>query len=91
MPGRNRFQAEFVPREVGPHCIQASILDVEIVGSPFACEVYDISRVRVSKMLRGVVGKPYEFESKYAVKVTLEPYLKNTSELDHCQTRNYWL
>ena len=35
---------------------------MEIVGSPFACEVYDIRQVRCSKFIRGAVGKPYEIE-----------------------------
>ena len=62
--GRHLLKAEFVPREVGPHCIQATIGDIEIQGSPFACEVYDISRVRISKKHKGIVGKPYNFDSE---------------------------
>ena len=41
--------------------------DFEIPGSPFGCEVYDISQVRVGKMPKGLVGKPYEFDSKYKI------------------------
>ena len=67
--GRTLLKAEFVPREVGPHCIQATIGDIEIQGSPFACEVYDISRVRISKLHKGIVGKPYNFEGE-AIEMT---------------------
>ena len=45
--------------------IAISIGDVEITGSPFACECYDISQVRVSRLENGVVGKKYSFDGKY--------------------------
>ena len=59
-----RDQCTFIPH-TGPHCIQASIGDYEITGSPFACEVYDLSKVKVSKLLKGVLGKPYDFEGEF--------------------------
>ena len=46
----------------GAHCIQMTVADIEIVGSPFVCEVYDASRVEVNIQPRAVVGKPYDFE-----------------------------
>jgi len=49
----------------GPHCIQASIADIEIPGSPFGCEVYDINQVEVGNFQKGLVGKPYEFDSMF--------------------------
>ena len=64
VPGKNLLRAEFVPKEIGPHCIQVTIGELEIPGSPFGCEVYDINRVKVSKMPRGVIGKPADFEGK---------------------------
>lgn len=65
IPGKHLLKAEFVPREVGPHCIQATIGDIEIQGSPFACDVYDITRVALSRLHKGLVGSPYNFESEY--------------------------
>ena len=58
------LKAEFVPVEVGPHCITVTIADIEIAGSPFVCEVYDTSKVRVSQLSNAVVGKPCEFEGR---------------------------
>jgi hypothetical protein len=37
---------------------------MEIQGSPFACDVYDISRVNVNKPSKGLVGQTYNFESQ---------------------------
>jgi hypothetical protein len=52
---------------VGPHCIQVTVADIETVGSPFACEVYDINRVDVNIKPRAVVGKAYDFEGEILV------------------------
>jgi len=36
--------------------------DVEVSGSPFVCEVYDVDHVYVDMPRRAVVGKLYEFQ-----------------------------
>ena len=61
------LKAEFVPIEVGAHCINVTIGDVLLLGSPFACTVYDIRQIYISKLHRGVVGKPYEFEGNFCI------------------------
>ena len=38
--------------------------DVEIQGSPFFPEVYDVGLVHVGKVPDGVVSKPIKFEGK---------------------------
>ena len=59
-----RLKAEFVPIEVGAHCINVTLGDILLQGSPFACTVYDIRQIYISKLHRGIVGKPYEFDGK---------------------------
>ncbi len=61
----HRLRAEFVPIEVGPHCINVTVGDIELQGSPFACEVYDIGAVKVAPLKKGIVGRPYDIDSKF--------------------------
>lgn len=43
-----KYTANFTPNEVGRHNIDV-ILDKNLVkGSPFPCNVYDVSRVKIS-------------------------------------------
>lgn len=41
--------------------------DIELDGSPFGCEVYDISRISVIGLEEGFVGTPCEFTGKAAL------------------------
>ncbi len=61
----HKVKAEFVPIEVGAHCINVTVGDILLPGSPFACAVYDIKQIYISKLPRGIVGKNYEFEGEY--------------------------
>ncbi|KDR11639.1 Filamin-A [Zootermopsis nevadensis] len=57
----DKFTAEFMPIEVGRHSV-AVILDGEPVkGSPFACNIYDVSKVRITGLGPSKVGKPATF------------------------------
>jgi len=48
---------------LGAHCIQVTAGELEVPGSPFMCEVFDIDHVYVNMPPhRAVVGKLYEFE-----------------------------
>ena len=49
---------------LGPHCILVSVGELEILGSPFACQVYDVTKIRVKHLPSGVVGKPFDMDSK---------------------------
>ena len=39
--------------------------DVEVSGSPFVCEVFDVDHVHVSMPSRAVAGKLYEFQGPF--------------------------
>ncbi|XP_068086528.1 filamin-A isoform X1 [Anabrus simplex] len=57
----DKFVAEFTPREVGRHVV-AVVLDGEAVkGSPFACNVYDVSKVKITGLGPSKIGKPATF------------------------------
>ncbi|KAK6644516.1 hypothetical protein RUM43_000783 [Polyplax serrata] len=56
-----KYTANFTPNEVGRHNIDV-ILDKNLVkGSPFPCNVYDVSRVKISGLGPTKVGKPATF------------------------------
>ena len=40
--------AEYQPSEVGPHSVSVLLDGQAVHGSPFTCNVYDVSRVLVS-------------------------------------------
>lgn len=56
------FKVEFVPNEVGRHKISVKYADVEISGSPFFTEVYDMNLVRVGQIPDGIVKQPIHFD-----------------------------
>ncbi|GIY41276.1 filamin-A [Caerostris darwini] len=56
------FDVGFKPQEVGPHQVLVTLDDSPLPGSPFLCNVYDVSKVKVSKLVPGVVGKPCTFQ-----------------------------
>ena len=56
------FTLSFLPTEVGPHQIIVVMDGVTLPASPFACNVYDVSKVRVTGLSGGSVGKPVTFQ-----------------------------
>ncbi|XP_078614622.1 filamin-A-like isoform X4 [Branchiostoma floridae x Branchiostoma japonicum] len=52
------FTAEYTPLEAGDHTISVTFAGRTISGSPFTCNVYDVSRVRVLDIPKGIPGKP---------------------------------
>ncbi|XP_035227901.1 filamin-A-like, partial [Stegodyphus dumicola] len=56
------FDVTFNPQEVGPHQVLVTLDDVPLPGSPFTCNVYDVFKVKVSKLVPGFVGKPCTFQ-----------------------------
>ncbi|GFQ94830.1 filamin-A [Trichonephila clavata] len=56
------FDVSFKPQEVGPHQVLVTLDDSPLPGSPFLCNVYDVSKVKVSKLVPGIVGKPCTFQ-----------------------------
>ncbi|XP_047736004.1 filamin-A [Hyalella azteca] len=55
------FTAEFTPDEVGAHTIIVNYNDSAVSGTPFTCKVYDASKVGVSLLPRGAIGKSLQF------------------------------
>ncbi|XP_022694817.1 filamin-C-like isoform X2 [Varroa jacobsoni] len=55
------YSAEFHPREVGPQRVEVLLGGEHVAGSPFVCNVYDVNKVVVSGLTRGIVGKPVVF------------------------------
>ncbi|OQR79827.1 hypothetical protein BIW11_05461, partial [Tropilaelaps mercedesae] len=53
--------AQFHPREVGPQKVAVLIAGEHVSGSPFVCNVYDVNKVVVTGLTRGIVGKPVTF------------------------------
>ncbi|XP_076033181.1 filamin-A-like isoform X8 [Oratosquilla oratoria] len=58
---RAGFTAEFTPLEVGAHTIIVNYNDSAVSGTPFTCKVYDASKVGVSHLPRGAIGKSLQF------------------------------
>lgn len=56
------FEAEFHPTEVGPNQVNVVLDGTPVPGSPFTCNVYDVSKVRVTGLNPGVVNKPVTFQ-----------------------------
>ncbi|KAH9369761.1 hypothetical protein HPB48_007728 [Haemaphysalis longicornis] len=56
------FEAEFHPSEVGPNQVNVILDGAPVLGSPYTCNVYDVSKVRVTGLNPGVVNKPVTFQ-----------------------------
>ncbi|OQV23311.1 Filamin-B [Hypsibius exemplaris] len=59
---QTKFRAEYIPVEIGPHIITVLYAETPISGSPFTCNVYDATRIRVSDIPHGIVGRPVKFQ-----------------------------
>ena len=55
--------------------MNATIGELIIPGSPFAAEVYDITRIKVTGLKKGVIGKPYDFGSRFNLQVNFLQFL----------------
>ena len=55
------FLAEFTPTEIGPHMISVEYNSEPVDGTPFVGNTYDASKVTVSPIPQGKVGKPLQF------------------------------
>lgn len=50
---------------IGDHSVEVKIDGVHVEGSPFLVKAYDASKVRVTDINTGFVGKPVNFNSEY--------------------------
>ncbi|KAL1490329.1 hypothetical protein ABEB36_013043 [Hypothenemus hampei] len=56
-----QFEVSFTPFDVGDHSVEVRLPNGHIEGSPFLVKAYDASRVTVTDIMDGVVGKPVSF------------------------------
>ncbi|GLH04456.1 Uncharacterized protein GBIM_10161 [Gryllus bimaculatus] len=56
-----RFCAEFTPTEVGRYSMAVNVDGEPVKGSPFACNVYDVGKVKITGLGPAKVGKPATF------------------------------
>ena len=55
---------DFIPNEIGPHEIRFyHIEDKRILLGKFICQVYDISKIRVSDLPLAIAHRPYQLTS----------------------------
>ncbi|XP_046560615.1 filamin-A-like isoform X1 [Haliotis rubra] len=59
---RSAFRADYTPHEIGLYKVHVEYSGVEIKGSPFTCNVYDPSLIRVTSPGRGYLGRPIHFQ-----------------------------
>ena len=71
LPGQAKVKAEFTPRVVGTHCVQALMGSVEVEGSPFAVEAYDLHRIKLLTSQRAVVGQTCQLDGETSARVSL--------------------
>lgn len=49
---------------LGDHSVEVKVDGIHVEGSPFLVKAYDASKVRVTDINTGFVGKPVNFNSK---------------------------
>ncbi|KAI8503891.1 hypothetical protein Bbelb_179590 [Branchiostoma belcheri] len=62
--GVGDFTCHFTPTEIGPHIIVVTVLRESIDGSPFTCQTFDLSKVKVGPVQDTTVGQEMSFWSK---------------------------
>ncbi|XP_042865445.1 filamin-A-like isoform X5 [Penaeus japonicus] len=70
----NKVTAEFQPGEVGPHTINVLMDGESVGGSPFTCNIYDVTKVQVTGLDHTKVNRPVTFtvDASQAGEGTLE-------------------
>lgn len=74
-----KYESEFVPNEVGPHQVHVLSNGEPIAGSPFPCNVYDVSRIEVTGLHSTPAGQRATFtvDASQAGEGTLELVITN--------------
>lgn len=57
----NKYDVTFIPLDVGDHSVEVKLPGGHVEGSPFLIKAYDASRVNVTDITDGIVGKPVNF------------------------------
>ncbi|XP_023287665.1 filamin-A isoform X2 [Orussus abietinus] len=60
-PFEGRYNISFTPNEVGRHNISVLVDDEPIKGSPFACNIYDVTKIHVSGLTEAILGQATTF------------------------------
>nr|XP_033193689.1 filamin-B isoform X2 [Bombus vancouverensis nearcticus] len=60
-PIEGKYNISFVPMEVGRHNISILVDNEHVKGSPFACNVYDVTKVHVSGLSEALLGQATTF------------------------------
>ncbi|XP_011691185.1 PREDICTED: filamin-A [Wasmannia auropunctata] len=60
-PIDGKYNVSFVPTEVGRHNISVLVDGESIKGSPFACNIYDVTKVHVSGLTEALLGQATTF------------------------------
>jgi len=58
----------------GDHSVEVKLAHVHVEGSPFLVKAYDATKVKVTDINSGVVGKPVFFSSMYKIYFCLHRY-----------------
>ena len=59
--GEGHFAVDYAPISVGDHQVEVKMGDIQVQGSPFVIKAFDVSKVNVTNIANGIVGKPGEF------------------------------
>ncbi|XP_017765388.1 PREDICTED: filamin-A isoform X1 [Eufriesea mexicana] len=60
-PIDGKYNISFVPMEVGRHNISILVDSEHVKGSPFACNVYDVTKIHVSGLTEALLGQATTF------------------------------
>lgn len=60
-PVDGKYNISFVPVEVGRHNISILVDSEHVKGSPFACNIYDVTKVHVSGLTEALLGQATTF------------------------------
>ncbi|XP_076685371.1 filamin-type immunoglobulin domains fbug isoform X2 [Andrena cerasifolii] len=60
-PVDGKYNISFVPMEVGRHNISVLVDTEHVKGSPFACNIYDVTKVHVSGLTEALLGQATTF------------------------------
>lgn len=60
------YNIEFIPRDIGTYSIDITYGGLQVPGSPFVCETYDIHCVRLLDLANdGHIGKEVSFAGNF--------------------------
>ena len=60
------YKAEFTGHVVGGYSVELSYGGVAVPGSPFVCNLYDVTKVRITESaVGGCVGQPVSFAGDF--------------------------